>query len=106
MNKVTNLSDAQAVDTELAFDKLEVVQSQVYLAGAGIQGFQPDVVVANAETKTVMDILVAAGVCSAATYYGMFADNIMESMMALADQGVIDTRYLEVDVVPDGDDAA
>ena len=96
-DKPQHISDAKAVDTELAKDQFEALQDALYVAAADLTGFRPRDIIANAETKTVMDLLVGTGVCTAEQYYNTFSANLYESMEELAEQGFIDISALNLE---------
>ena len=97
MNVNTNISDVQAVDTELAKARYDHLQDACVAAAAGITGLRSGDIIAKAEIEGIKEILVEFGVCSERSYYNVMSAQLLNSMADLSDQGVIDISAYELD---------
>lgn len=88
------MSDKEAVDIELAKERLELRKENVHSAGIGVPGFRARDVIASAETQAVMDILVRAGICTAPDYLDTISENIDAALQELVDAGLINAEVV------------
>ena len=104
MNSPQHISDAIAVDTELAKDRYTNTVDALYVATAELQGFRAADLVHAAVVDTLRDILIAKGVCTEQQYYETLTANLYESMQDLAETGAIDISTLELDAASEDEE--
>ena len=83
-----------SVKKELANERLENVISTLHEASAGVTAVSADAIVAEGERQTVMELLIAAGICSHTSYVTLFADKLSESIAELAEKDLIDINAI------------
>ncbi len=88
-------STENEIDIELAQERLDTVLDGLYSATAAIVGLQAATIASVAEADAIRDVLIKAELCTEAELLNQTADNIVDRMDRMIDDGILDDQALD-----------